>query len=356
MPGLTILSPSEQVANDLRGELHRGRWAGTMPGGPALAAELGIDKKTAEAALRLLEQDGLLIRQGAGRPRRIELATPPAPRALRVAILNYEPLAQVEVRAFLLKQRLIDEGHSAFYAAKSQMELEFNVDRIARLAKKTPADAWIVMSGSKDVLAWFAEQEKPVFARYGRRSTLPIAGSGPDLEAACRTAIRRLIELRHRRVVVLARESQRAGGPGAADRAIFEEMKAQGLPTSRYNLPDWKDCPEDFRRILDELFRFTPPTALFIDEPFLFHAAKEHLARRGIFAPEHVSLICTESDPTFAWLNPSVAHFSFDYSLVERHILRWANSIARGMDDRRQSLTKAEFVEGGTVGWAPKAG
>jgi DNA-binding transcriptional MocR family regulator len=131
MPELTIHSPSQQVADHLRGDLHRGRWTGTMPGGAALAAELGIDKKTVEAALRLLEQESLLISQGAGRPRRIQPPAKPAPPALRVAILNYEPLAQIESKVFLLKQGLIDDGHTVFFAAKSQMELRFDVDRIA---------------------------------------------------------------------------------------------------------------------------------------------------------------------------------------------------------------------------------
>lgn len=354
MPDLTILSPSEQVAAHLRGELLRGRWGETMPGGPTLAAELGIDKKTVEAGLRLLEEEHLLIPQGAGRPRRIKLPANVAPPSLRVAILNYEPLAQIERREFLLMQQLINEGHTVFFAAKSQMELRFDVARIARLAKQTPADAWIVHSGSRNVLAWFAEQETPVFAMFGRRSRLPIAGAGPDHAAACRAATRRLIELGHRRIVVLARESQRQGGPGAAERAIFEEMESHRLPTGSYNLPDWEDSPADFRRVIDELFRMTPPTALIIDEPFLFHAAKEHLMRRGVVSPEHVSLICSEPDPTFAWLTPSVAHMSHDRNLVERCIVRWANNIARGRVDRRQTLTKAEFIEGGTVGPAPK--
>lgn len=350
---LAILSPSEQVAEHLRGELHRGRWTGSMPGSPTLAKELGIDKKTVEAALHLLEEERLLIPQGPGRPRHIALPADVAPPALRVAILNYEPLPQIESKVFLLKQRLIDAGHAVFFAARSQLELGFDVAKIAAVASQTPADAWIVHSGSRDVLAWFAEQEAPVFAMFGRRSHLPIAGVGPDLADACRTAVRRLIELGHRRIVVVARESQRAGGPGAAERAIFEEMEARGVRTGPYNLPDWKDSAEDLRRMLDGLFQVTPPTALIIDEPFLFHAVKEHLARRGVCIPEHVSLICSEPDPTFAWLNPSVAHMSHDRDLIDRRILRWAKNIARGRDDRRQTLTKAQFIEGGTVGRPP---
>ncbi len=91
MSHFTLLSPSGQVAAHLRGELARGIWRETMPGVPRLAAALGIDRKTVEAALRLLEREGLLMPQGAGRSRRIEMSQDvSAARTLRLKILLYE--------------------------------------------------------------------------------------------------------------------------------------------------------------------------------------------------------------------------------------------------------------------------
>ena len=141
---------------------------------------------------------------------------------------------------------------------------------------------------------------------------------------------------------------------GSSERAIFEEMEAHGLPSSSYNLPHWEDNSEGFHRVLDGLFRVTPPTALIIDEAFLFHAAENHLAQLGILAPKHVSLICTDPDPTFSWCEPSVAHIRWDTRPVVRRVVRWVNNIARGKDDRQQTLTKAEFIDGGTVGAAAR--
>ena len=60
MPILKLLSPSEQVASHPRQEIVRGRWSGAMPGIPTLAADLGIDRKTVDAALRQLDEEGLL--------------------------------------------------------------------------------------------------------------------------------------------------------------------------------------------------------------------------------------------------------------------------------------------------------
>jgi hypothetical protein len=42
-----------------------------------------------------------------------------------------------------------------------------------------------------------------------------------------------------------------------------------------------------------------------------------------------------------------VAHIRWDYRPVIRRIVRWADNVARSVDDRRKTLTKAEFVGGG---------
>ena len=49
-----------------------------------------------------------------------------------------------------------------------------------------------------------------------------------------------------------------------------------------------------------------------------------------------------------------VAHIGWDYRPTVRRVIRWVNNTALGKDDRRQSFTKAEFVEGGTIGPVPK--
>lgn len=49
-----------------------------------------------------------------------------------------------------------------------------------------------------------------------------------------------------------------------------------------------------------------------------------------------------------------VAHIRWDSRPVVRRIVRWVDDVGRGKEEKRQTLTKAEFVEGGTVGSAPK--
>lgn len=81
------LSTVSQLAVHLRGELAQGRWRGRMPGVIRLAGELGVARNTVEAALRELEREGVLVPQGHGRGRLIDMKGADQASGLRVAIL-----------------------------------------------------------------------------------------------------------------------------------------------------------------------------------------------------------------------------------------------------------------------------
>jgi DNA-binding LacI/PurR family transcriptional regulator len=344
------LSTVEQMTAHLRAELSGGRWSGTMPGVHRLAAELAVNRKTVEAALRLLEAEGLLVPQGPGRRRRIRGAEGLARSALRVVVLLYEETDRKLGYMLDLQYRLIEAGHAASLAPKTLRSLGMDAERVARFVNETGADAWVVFGGPREVLEWFADQPVPAFALFGRRRTVRMAGTGPDKVPILLEVVRRLVALGHRKIVLLVREEQRKPQPGLLARTFLDELEVCGIPTSSYNLPDWEDSPEGFRHCLDSLFQVTSPTALIIDETFLFTVAQQHLARHGILAPEHISLVCADPDPTFAWFHPTISHIRWDSRPVVRRIVRWAANVSRGKKDLRQTMTPTEFVSGGTIG------
>lgn len=117
--------------------------------------------------------------------------------------------------------------------------------------------------------------------------------------------------------------------------------------------PVWDGSKEGFHRCLEEVFRATRSTALVVQEAVLFAAVQQFLAGRGIRVPQDVSVVCVDSDPTFAWQIPSVAHINADSSPWVRRLVSWADRIAQGKEDRRRLFSKAKFVPGGTVGPPP---
>lgn len=358
MSEFRLASASEQVAAHLRRELLRGRWVGTLPGVHYLAEHLGVNHKTVGAALRLLEQQGLLECQGKGRKRRImRLPGNQATRSMRVGLLDNE-LDERQASEMLLKLRhaLHRAGHRPVLPRRSLGEINMEVGKVAGLVNSMEVDAWVIFGASREVLEWFAVQSTPAFALAGRQEGVPIAGTKPTMGLAYQEVTRRFVELGHRRIVLLAREMRRHPQPGRSERAFLEELEAQGIKTGRYNLPDWEDHPAGFHRVLDSLFSVTPPTALLIDEAFLFTAASQFLASRGIRVPGDVSLACTTNDLSFKWCERSVAHIRWKVHDIAREILRWAADVSCGNHKVKQTLLPAEFVEGGTIGPPPETG
>lgn len=351
---IRVLSASEQVAASLREEVLRGSFGELMPGAGRLTAELGVGRDTVEAALRELEVEGLLINRGKRRRRGVAVPKNITPTALRVGILDYEPRDQSEGYMSELYHLLSETGHAPFFTSKCLTDLRMDVKRIARMVEHTAADAWVVGAGPREVLAWFAAQETPTFALFGRHHRFPIAAVGPDKALASATAVRRLIELGHRRISHLCHRQHRLPQPGRAGQAFLDELEAAGIETGPFNLPDWEPTREGFAAQLDAMFHLTPPTALILDESHLYSAALHFLAERGLRVPHDLSLICTDADPSFAWCQPTVAHIRWDHRPVVRRIVRWVSKVARGKDDRSKTLTKAEFIEGGTIGPAAR--
>jgi DNA-binding LacI/PurR family transcriptional regulator len=339
------------LAAHLRGEVARGRWHGRMPGVIRLAKELGVARNTVEGALKELELEGLLVPQGHGRGRRIEMGKVRHLQGLRVGILPYEEADRGLPYLVDLQHQLEEAGHVVDFSRRTLLGLGRNLKRVAAHVGKNPADAWVVMGCPRDVTEWFAAGPVPAFAMFGRRRGVPIAGGGPDKLAVIRDVVRKLCGLGHQRIVLYGRSERRKPEPGAFERTFLEELAAQGVSIGSYHLPDWEETPEGFLHSIDRLFAMTRPTALIFNETFMLAAAQLHLAERGILSPRDVSLVCCDPpDAALAWMRPRVAHIRWDSGPLVRRVLQWLGNVQRGRKDLRQTEIAAGFVEGETIG------
>lgn len=351
MEPFRALSTREQLAEHLRRLILRGEFKNKLPGTRKLVQALGVNSAAMTGAIKQLEREGLLVGQGPRRGMRIaEGIMETNPQPLRVRILLYEKSVRAIDYLVELRHQLEEAGHHAAFADKSLHDLGMNPARVKRYVEQNPADAWVVVAASKEVLQWFAEQEVPAFALFGRLKNTPLAGTGPHKSQAIRDVVQRLTQLGHRRIVLLCREERRKPAPGFVERVFLDELDQQGVATGPYNLPDWGNTMAEFHEGLDKLWRVTPPTALLCSYTALYLAAENYLAHRGIVAPRDVSLVCLDPDPAFAWCRPPVSHVSWDSRPVVRRVMHWVRNISKGVDDRRNSPTRAKFIEGGTIG------
>ncbi len=347
-------SLTDQVTDLLREGMTDGRWLETLPGRDSLAEELGCSHWTIETAMQRLSKEGLLVSQGPGRKRRIVLSQiAPRPTSLRVKILLYEAWDRKADYLLSLVSRLHDEGHDAEFTYKTMEELGMDVNRIARYVETVEADAWIVIAGPLDVLQWFATQPFPAFALFGRLTEVALPSFAVTKAVALRNLVDRLVDLGHRRIVMIVREERRKPVPGRLEELFLDSLQNKGIPTGTYNLPDWGDNPEELRLAIDSLFRHTPPTALIVAQPQLFFAVMQHLSSLKISTPEDVSLACTDTSMNFDWCVPEVTHIHWDSRSALRRLLKWARNVSRNKDDHKKNATNARLVIGGTIGPAP---
>lgn len=341
----------------LRQGMVDGRWRGTLPGRQRLADELGCSHGTVESALQQLAREGWLVPQGQGRRRRIKVPsgqTVARTQVKRVRVLLYDKPAHAQHEKVTLLARLQEAGYAAQFALKSLEDLNMDVRRVARFVQATPSDAWIVGSASREILEWFAGQPVPTMAMFGRFTGVPIAATCPRKAPAMLTAVRRLAELGHRRIVLITTPDRISPHPAIYEQAFLDELQRLGLSAGAYNLPVVDKRTGGLTGCLRALFQLTPPTAIFVGDSEHFMGTMQFLARRGIRVPEDVSLVAPDPVPDFRWCDPPISHLRWDAQPLIRHILRWVDRVVRqDKRDIRQRLYDAEFVEGGSIGPAP---
>ena len=352
MDSFVPLSLVDQLVEHLRGAITRGELGDEMPGIRRLAHTLDVSANTVTAALERLEREGFLEPQGHGCRSRIVLPKNFVRPAYRVTLLLYEREDLQLGYVAEIQQQLKEKGHDVNVAEKSLMDLEMKLSRIARMVEHTETDAWVVLSAPQEVLEWFMNHSVPTFALFGRFRRLPLAAAGLDKVPAFRAAIRRLAELGHRRIVLLQPKHNRQPNPALLVLEALEEMETHGIKTGPYNIPDWEQSPAGLRKCLDSLFAVSAPTAIIFDRPNELIGAQSHLANKKILAPRDVSLVC-DDDPAFEWLDPPISCIRWEYDSWVRRVVRWVDNVANGIDDRRQTFTKAKFVELGSIGPAP---
>lgn len=355
MKPVQILSASAQVAAELKKRILDGQFQGSMLGVSRLSKLLGVNAKVVASALNALENEGVLLNQG---PRKKRLITikPVGSRQtfdlgrIRLGLLLYEPGDRRCSLVLGLEHALNEVGHRVTYAGKTLTELKMDLRGVEKQVRAEQVDAWVVISGSREILQWFSEYSLPAFAIFGRRTQVKLPSVGPKLDEAFTTGVQQLIDLGHRRIVKICRSERRLPNPGRSERLFLTMLDKNEIPVGDFNLPSWEETPEGLQELLCALFSVTPPTALIVDEPLYLMAVLQFLSEKGLQAPKDVSLFCLSADSCLDWCRPSVACIRWETGPIIRRVLRWANNVANRQEDFEQIDIPAILGTGGTIG------
>lgn len=174
-------------------------------------------------------------------------------------------------------------------------------------------------------------------------------------KAAYKDLAQRLLELGHKRISKVTRKERREPALANIEQEFFELLAPAGIRPDSISLPDWEETPEGFHKLLESLFRFTPPTALILPESYLVHAAFQFFAQKGIKVPKDVSIISIEDCEDFKWSVLPITRFYHDWGKACNSVSKWIDFIHSGKPAPKQkTVYPAEFIEGGTLAAAHK--
>lgn len=353
---------TEQIAGLIRAGVAAGRWRTRMPGQGPLAEEFGVSGKTVYGALRLLTEEGLLVADGKGRGALIaknacaRAARKTSNRVLRVAVFTMVPGRDLYPEHYLSLTRLIrdleNDGHTLVSVCFPAGNAPAKTTHPAKLVRETDADVWIVYQGTDEVLQWFAKSGITVLALGGRIGDLAIPSIATDAPGFVAHSVRRLTVLGHRRIVLITRKVSRLPTPGLMVKAFVREMEAAGVRPSEFNLPEWDETRDGLARLLDSLFRVTPPTALICLAPHSTSGVLGWLLAHGRRIPEDVSLVTLGSDAGVEWCAPGLDIVGMERNddLYWRRVREWVADVAAGRINRESITFKFKLTDGNSVG------
>lgn len=346
----------EQTAAHLRDGLIGGQWNSYLPGVIQLSKELMVSKHVIRGALRILEEEGRIEYGGAGKRRKIttNYLSVRGERSLRVAVMLHDTLERENAhncRILLeLREAIESSGHSCVFVQDNITKIGSNISRISRLAKQTRADAWILFQAAANVIEWFLAHRYPTFALGGRYAGLPVASSASNNWPAIHQVVEMLAKNGHRRIVWIIPSFFRKPELGPTCVKFLALLKELGLPASAYNLPDYESTADGMMKLMDDLFRITPPTAMMFLDQGEFVAAFLYLTRMGLEIPRDVSLLCMTSDPILNLIRPRIARFDWPEKEHVRRILRWVQSLVVGKSDLKQITFDTQLWVGDSIG------
>lgn len=369
MTKISKVSLVDATVEVLREGLMSGRWRTKLPSQRNLAKELGVSRRTLGDAISRLVKDGVISSAGLRRAHLIPQAPPagtkpvagPAkPRQLRVALLTMIPLVDMiteqRENVFRILTDLQHAGHHGLMIAFPKGKNPHKTGYLGKIMKESRPDAWLVLNGTNEILRWFAASGSPAMALGGRSRGLPLASVGADMMPFIADVLGRLTGLGHRRIVLIAPKPWRHPEPSPVIVEFRRKLNEAGVTPGEYHTPDWEETPEGLEKLLGELFRVTPPTAILCWSEHTDYGVQAWMKGRGLRSPSDVSLVSLWNDVACDWCMPGVRIVRPSDSadtIFYRRIRSWIHGVATGRPDNKQILPALCLDEGNSIGPPP---
>lgn len=345
------LSLITETASVLRQRIQDGDWRLHLPGELELSAQLQVGRNTIRSALKILEQEGLVVTRNG---QRREIADRPASaRGTRRAVLlmakpeNEYPSSTSEwIRE--AQNRLEVQGWDFRTLVEPDLYRGNPVSALRSLTGGSPDTIWILHRSTQAMQRWFQESPFPAVLAGSRHEGIALPQVEIDLRAVSRHAAGAFLARGHQRLALLRPDAPFAGDSEcaaafreAATRAEVVELRCKGGPAGVVS------ALRQHLRVRDRA------TALYILHPDHCVTAIGFLLSAGLSLPGDLSVICRDDEPYLALLHPEPTRYRHSPhtfgSKLAALVLRSAAHLGTG----ERALVVPRLVTGATLTAAP---
>jgi DNA-binding LacI/PurR family transcriptional regulator len=341
----------QQLAHRLIDDLVR-RPDTNLPGIQVLGKQYKVSRVTVERALNYLEELGVITPAQRGKRRQVNLAKLQKIVSQRENVSNRilflssvstitSPLGQAIYNEFhmLCEQENLFLSHMKFPANSAEMHALFTSLKPRGLIFYTP----------------------PVYSvKVARELNIPLVGinTKSKLTSCFYTLLVTLIFDAFRQAHVCGHRlitSPFVGVSFERYESFAEKLKElfgkYDLSFSRhYNLPFVaSNDAEEYRAVLNDLFRYTPPTCLILFDLSHYLVVISFFLERGLKIPADVSIILLSDHPLLVDVFPTVAHFRLYPDDMPLQAFRVLQEQMRGLQIHREVVSTPIWVPGDSL-------
>lgn len=348
-----------RVVDAIQASIHNGIYREYLPGERSLAGDLGVSRTIVRKALQILQKRGVIgIAQGKRTrilkyPRRA-----PRKRSKSVAVLAKCSMTQMShsmaLHILTLQMHLNQAGYSLNMHFKHTASTEGPPIHVMRqLVRNTPADCWVLFSGTLPMQRFFQNSGVPTFLIGRPNQGIKLPHFYIDTAPACRHAVGRALAAGHRKIGLLLDSSPTAGHEALRQAFLegFDNRLGEGAEPViiRYDLSRMS-----IENALAKAWRESVPTALIVTIPSACVGVLAFLADRRLRVPADVSVICLGNHPMMRNWSPGISCYRVDgdlhYSQCAKLILTLAKE---GSLPDSNHFRIPEFEDRGSLGSPP---
>jgi len=355
---------ADQVAQAVENEIAAQRWREWLPSERSLQRSLNVSRQTVRAALaRLVARRRIAVEPYSGYrilPPKTRAAT--AAPARELGLICPEPVYRMPPRFVqvldIFRSHCAEAGLN-LEVLEGQRFMRTDPGRLMpRLLRTHPKACWILVLASRRMQEWFDDSGEPAVVYGNVYPGLSLNGIGINYHACIRHAAALLLAKGHRRIALVAYDTQRAGEQDSV-RGFREAFGSHRGETAVPIVMERPDSDADaLCRQLDGVLRAPQrPTAFVVSHTHHYATVATHLASRGLRVPDDVSLICRSEDPFLQFMRPRPAFYRANMEVAARLLFdRVRATIAGTAKPGDQRLLMPELVPGGSVAPPPANG